>query len=118
MAGVRANVGNKRIIAVLEPRSNTMKSGIHKESLPKSLVDADMVFVFQGEDVKWSVDELKAECQQPCYSETNMTSLVDSIIHNSLEGDTIVVMSNGGFDGIHEKLLAALKERFDESSTI
>jgi UDP-N-acetylmuramate: L-alanyl-gamma-D-glutamyl-meso-diaminopimelate ligase len=112
LAGVRANVGANRVIAVLEPRSNTMKSGIHKESLPKSLTEADMVYIFQGEDVKWSVDELKAICTQPCYSDDNIATLVDEIIFNSIEGDTIVVMSNGGFDAIHEKLLAGLQMKF------
>ena len=114
LAGVRANVADKRILAVLEPRSNTMKSGIHKESLPKSLADADLVFVFQGEDVKWSVDDLKSDCQQPCYSESNINSLVQGIIQQSIKGDTIVVMSNGGFGGIHEKILAALEVKFSQ----
>ena len=108
LAGVRANVGNKRVIAILEPRSNTMKSGVHKDTLAKSLADADMVFVYQGEQVQWSVDALVADCQQPCFIGQDITAMVHDIVAKTQAGDTLVVMSNGGFGGIHEKLLSAL----------
>jgi len=108
LSGIRANVGDKRIIAVLEPRSNTMKSGIHKDSLPASLAKADQVFVFQGEDVKWSVAQLIDDCRQPCIVEDDIARLVSKITEHAQSGDTIVVMSNGGFADIHQKLLTAL----------
>jgi len=108
LAGVRANVGDKRIIAVLEPRSNTMKSGIHKETLPASLKDADLVYVYQGENVKWSVSELIDACSAPCLVDNSIDNLVSEIVRQAKVGDTIVVMSNGGFGGIHDKLLTAL----------
>tara|TARA_R110000737_G_scaffold15284_1_gene31792 strand:- start:649 stop:2016 length:1368 start_codon:yes stop_codon:yes gene_type:complete len=110
LAGVRANVGNRRVIAILEPRSNTMKSGVHKDTLAKSLADADMVFVYQGEQVKWSVDALIADCAQPCFVSQDITQMVADIVATSATGDTLVVMSNGGFGGIHEKLLSALAQ--------
>ncbi|MFT6917471.1 MAG: UDP-N-acetylmuramate: L-alanyl-gamma-D-glutamyl-meso-diaminopimelate ligase [Cognaticolwellia sp.] len=110
LAGVRANVGSRRVIAILEPRSNTMKSGVHKDTLAKSLSDADMVFVYQGEKVKWSVEALIADCVQPCFVSQYIRQLVVSIVANAQAGDTLVVMSNGGFGGIHEKLLLALAE--------
>jgi len=110
LAGVRANVGKNRVIAVLEPRSNTMKSGVHKDTLAKSLTDADVVYVYQGDQVKWSVDALIDDCTQPCFVEQSIDKLVSGIISNSQSGDTIVVMSNGGFGGIHEKLLSALAD--------
>jgi UDP-N-acetylmuramate: L-alanyl-gamma-D-glutamyl-meso-diaminopimelate ligase len=118
LAGVKANVsadveGNKsrRVIAVLEPRSNTMKSGIHKDTLPVSLSQADTVYLYQGEQVKWSVDELIQDLKQPCIVETNIEVLVNLIVANSQAGDTIVVMSNGGFGDIHHKLLIALENK-------
>ncbi|AZQ85897.1 UDP-N-acetylmuramate:L-alanyl-gamma-D-glutamyl-meso-diaminopimelate ligase [Colwellia sp. Arc7-635] len=111
LAGVRANVGNKRVIAILEPRSNTMKSGVHKDTLAKSLADADMVFVYQGEQVQWSVDALVADCQQPCFIGQDITAMVHDIVAKTQAGDTLVVMSNGGFGGIHEKLLSALSSQ-------
>lgn len=110
LAGVRANVGKNRVIAVLEPRSNTMKSGVHKDTLAKSLTDADVVYIYQGDQVKWSVEALIDDCTQPCFVEQNLDKLVSAIISGSQAGDTIVVMSNGGFGGIHEKLLSALAD--------
>ena len=111
LAGVRANVGEGRILAVLEPRSNTMKSGVHKATLPESLKQADQCFIFQSPDVKWSVDELIANCHQPCHVDTSLEQLVAKIIAEAKAGDTILVMSNGGFGGIHDKLLLALNKQ-------
>ena len=115
LEGVRANVGakntNNRIIAVLEPRSNTMKSGVHKNTLAKSLSAADVVYVFQGDKVQWSVDNLIADCQKPCFVNDNFDDFVQQIIDSSQAGDTIVVMSNGGFGAIHTKLLMGLADK-------
>ena len=108
LAGVRANVGENRILAVLEPRSNTMKSGVHKHTLPASLNEADYVYIYQGEQVKWSVEELVSKCSQPCYVDDNIDQLVQQITEKAQAGDTIVVMSNGAFGNIHQKLLDAL----------
>jgi len=120
LAGVRAQVDSinahdiseksmqGRVLAVLEPRSNTMKSGVHKEALPLSLAQADQVFIFQDEHVKWSIEELINQCQQPCFVETSISDLVLKIVDQTQAGDTIVVMSNGGFGNIHDKILEAL----------
>jgi len=116
LAGVRAKLSQQenelvqpgRILAVLEPRSNTMKSGVHKESLPQSLVDADKVFIYQGEQVKWSVSDLINQCKPPCQVEDNIDKLVEEIAQQAQAGDIIVVMSNGSFVGIHDKLLNRL----------
>ena len=116
LAGVRARVNEEnssnnrqgKVIAVLEPRSNTMKSGIHKDALPAAFIDADFVYIYQGEQVSWSVEELIVKCQQPCIVEQDIDSLVTKIANQASRYDTIVVMSNGSFEGIHDKLLAAL----------
>lgn len=121
LASVRAKVndqiGNEkiepRIIAVLEPRSNTMKSGVHKEALPKSLADADHVYIFQGEQVNWSVSDLITQCEVPCHVENSIEQLVDKIVLQAQAGDIIVVMSNGSFDNIHDKLLTALAKKYN-----
>lgn len=108
LAGVRDHVGEGRILAVLEPRSNTMKSGVHKDTLAQSLALADLVFVFQGEQVQWSVEQLKQDCQQPCLVDNDLTHFISQISAQAKPGDTIVIMSNGGFGGIHQKLLEQL----------
>lgn len=116
LAGVRAQVDSKndqgRVIAVLEPRSNTMKSGVHKDTLPGALAQADHVFLFQGEQVKWSVSDLISNCQQPCTVESDINQLVNEITAYAQAGDSIVVMSNGSFSSIHEKLLTMLRVKF------
>jgi len=122
LAGVRAKVDahgvsdskQGRVLAVLEPRSNTMKSGVHKDALPKSLAQADQVFIFQDDDIKWSVEALIEQCQPQCFVEKSIDTLVTRITEQSRAGDTIVVMSNGGFGNIHHKILAALAEKFPE----
>ncbi len=116
LAGVRAKISEQeneqgqagRIFAVLEPRSNTMRSGVHKESLPKSLIDADQVFIYQGEQVTWSVSDLIKQCKPACQVEDNVERLVEAIAQRAQAGDIIVVMSNGGFADIHNKLLNRL----------
>jgi len=116
LAGVRSKVDSNshqgRVIAVLEPRSNTMKSGVHQNTLPASLRQADHVFLFQGEHVKWSVSDLIANCQSPCIVEENISELVTKITAYAQAGDSIVVMSNGSFNSIHEKLLKSLHLKY------
>ncbi|WP_448213213.1 UDP-N-acetylmuramate:L-alanyl-gamma-D-glutamyl-meso-diaminopimelate ligase [Colwellia sp. MEBiC06753] len=105
---MRQHVGTGRVLAVLEPRSNTMKSGVHKNTLAASLTKADQVYLFQGEQVKWSVADLQAQCQQPFVAEADIDALVNAVVNHAQAGDSIVVMSNGGFGGFHTKLLEAL----------
>jgi len=116
LAGVRSKVDSNshqgRVIAVLEPRSNTMKSGVHQNTLPASLRQADHVFLFQGEHVKWSVSDFIANCQSPCIVEENISELVTKITAYAQAGDSIVVMSNGSFNSIHEKLLKSLHLKY------
>mgnify|MGYP003384177387 FL=1 len=119
LAGVRAKVDNEnlknsqegRVFAVLEPRSNTMKSGVHKEALPLSLTQADQVYIFQDDNIKWSVRDLVEDCQPICFVEKNIDDLVLKIVEQSKASDTIVVMSNGGFGNIHEKILTAINDK-------
>ena len=115
LAGVRAQIETQktqgRVIAVLEPRSNTMKSGVHKESLPRSLHEADQVFIYQGDQVKWSVSDLIASCNQPCIVKEDIHQLVNEISAYAKGGDSIVVMSNGSFESIHEKILNSINSK-------
>ncbi|MCG9624831.1 UDP-N-acetylmuramate:L-alanyl-gamma-D-glutamyl-meso-diaminopimelate ligase [Vibrio mediterranei] len=108
LGGLRNKVGKQRILAVLEPRSATMKRGVHKETLAQSLTQADAVFLFQPDNIDWSVEEIAHSCSQPAKVSDSIDELVQAIVEQAQPGDQILVMSNGGFGGIHQKLLEAL----------
>ena len=109
LGGLRNKVKEKRILAVLEPRSATMKRGVHKETLAASLAAADEVFLYQPDNIDWSVQDVADKCSQPAKVSANVDELVAMIAAQAKPGDQILVMSNGGFEGIHGKLLDALK---------
>jgi UDP-N-acetylmuramate: L-alanyl-gamma-D-glutamyl-meso-diaminopimelate ligase len=109
VAGLRAKVGKARILAVLEPRSNTMKLGVMKQALPASLVDADLVFCY-GANLGWDASEALAPMGRKAKIFDNMDALVTAIVAEAKNGDQILVMSNGGFGGIHQKLLTKLAQ--------
>lgn len=110
LGGLRNKVGDSKIIAVLEPRSATMKRGVHKDTLAASLQKADQVFLYQPDSIDWSVEEIAAQCAQPAQTSNNVDELVEQIVASASSGDQILVMSNGGFEGIHNKLLAKLEQ--------
>jgi UDP-N-acetylmuramate: L-alanyl-gamma-D-glutamyl-meso-diaminopimelate ligase len=105
LAGLRHKVGSARIIAVLEPRSNTMRMGVHKETLLPSLEGADKVFIFTPPDLGWS---LPAEAPPSVTTCSDFDLLLQSVLAEVQPGDHLLVMSNGGFNGIHAKLLEQL----------
>ena len=110
IAALRSKIGkDKRILAVLEPRSNTMKMGVHKDEIAPSLADADEVFVFQPETIPWQVSIITGALTQPADWDSNLDSLVEKICRKAKLEDHILVMSNGAFGGIHQKLLQKLK---------
>ena len=107
LAGLRRKVGSARILAVLEPRSNTMKLGVMKDKLPGSLADADRVFCYTG-GLGWDAAGALAPLGAKASSNADLDALVADIAAAARPGDHVLVMSNGGFGGIHVKLLAAL----------
>lgn len=111
LQGLRDKVGDKRILAVLEPRSSTMKLGVHKDTLAASLNVADNVYLFQPDNITWSVEDIAIQCSSPAYTNPNMDAFVAQIIADAQPGDQILVMSNGGFGGIHQKLLDGLARK-------
>ena len=102
--GLRAKVADSRILAVLEPRSNTMKMGVHKDTLADSWSNADEVFILEPANLNWSMDQLLAESKVPVNLYKNMDDLLHAIVSNAQPGDHILMMSNGSFGGIHELL--------------
>jgi len=107
LEGLRAQVGAARILAVLEPRSNTMKLGVMKERLPASLAAADRVFVF-GAGLGWDAAAALRPLGARASSFEQLDALVAAVAAEARAGDHVLVMSNGAFGGIHVKLLEAL----------
>jgi UDP-N-acetylmuramate: L-alanyl-gamma-D-glutamyl-meso-diaminopimelate ligase len=109
--GLRARVGGARIIAVLEPRSNTMKLGVHREQLAPALEGADRSWFLKSPDMGWDLPGAVAKLGARASFAASVDDLVKGLTADCRPGDHILVMSNGGFGGLHEKLLAALKAR-------
>lgn len=107
VAGLRHKVGSARILAVLEPRSNTMKLGVMKDALPGSLKESDRVFCY-GANLGWDAREALAPLGNKAVVHDDLDELVAAIVAAARSGDQVLVMSNGGFGGIHEKLLKKL----------
>lgn len=114
LEGLRKQVGDARIVAVLEPRSNTMKLGTMSARLPESLQLADIVFCYnesQGKhSLTWDAESVFATMQQPTHIHQDISQLVDAVAAAAQPGDHVLVMSNGGFGGFHDKLIAKLKQ--------
>ena len=110
LAGLRDQVGNARILAVLEPRSNTMKAGVMKDRLPASLERADRVFCYSA-NLGWDAAATLAPLGERACCEPDLERLVVAIAAEARPGDQVLIMSNGSFEGIHDRLLAALSKR-------
>ncbi|MGC2048115.1 MAG: UDP-N-acetylmuramate:L-alanyl-gamma-D-glutamyl-meso-diaminopimelate ligase [Gallionella sp.] len=109
VAGLRHKVGKARIIAVLEPRSNTMKLGVMKDALPGSLKEADKVFCYSG-NLGWDASGALAPLGDKAVVKDDLNELIGAIASVARSGDHVLVMSNGGFGGIHEKLLDRMQK--------
>ena len=105
--GLRRKVGLERILAVLEPRSNTMKLGTMKAQLPWSLEEADLSFCYQG-NLGWDAREALAPMGDKAIVCDTIDALVTAVRRTAKPGDHVLCMSNGGFGGVHDKLLVAL----------
>jgi len=109
LAGLRERVGKARIVAVLDPRSNTMKRGVMKDALAASLAPADAVFVYSA-GLSWNPADALAPLGARARCDDDVARLVDLIAAQARDGDHVLIMSNGGFGGIHEKLLRRLAD--------
>jgi UDP-N-acetylmuramate: L-alanyl-gamma-D-glutamyl-meso-diaminopimelate ligase len=111
LAGLRAKVNSSRILAVLEPRSSTMKAGIMKDRLAASLAGADRVYCYSA-GLQWDAAAALAPLGTKAEVHPDFGRLLEAVSAAAKPGDHIVIMSNGGFNGIHEKLLARLAKSF------
>jgi UDP-N-acetylmuramate: L-alanyl-gamma-D-glutamyl-meso-diaminopimelate ligase len=108
VSALRRAVGAARILAVLEPRSNTMKRGTMKAALPESLAAADRVYCYTA-NLGWNVAEALAPLGKRAEFHDNLDALIESIVRASRPGDQVLIMSNGDFGGIHGRLLERLR---------
>jgi UDP-N-acetylmuramate: L-alanyl-gamma-D-glutamyl-meso-diaminopimelate ligase len=121
VAGLREKVGprqagQQRILAVLEPRSNTMKLGVMKAELPASLAEADQVYCYVV-GIDWDAAGALAPLADKVTTYADLDALIAALVKSARPGDHILVMSNGGFGGIHGKLLARLQEQAAPEAT-
>jgi UDP-N-acetylmuramate: L-alanyl-gamma-D-glutamyl-meso-diaminopimelate ligase len=112
IGGLRRRLGaSGRLIAVLEPRSNTMRLGVHKDTLAGSFAEADAVWLLAPPDLGWDVTQVSGALGTRGRTAASVEALLAGLLTAVRAGDHVLVMSNGGFGGLHDKLLAALRAR-------
>jgi UDP-N-acetylmuramate: L-alanyl-gamma-D-glutamyl-meso-diaminopimelate ligase len=111
--GLRRRVGKQRIVAVFEPRSNTMRMGVHREAIAPSLHAADDVWLYAPPDLGWDIGEILRPLADRGHSSSSVDQLAVELTKALRPGDHVLIMSNGGFGGLHGKLLEALRGRFN-----
>ncbi len=111
IAALKRRLDGGRVIAVLEPRSNTMRAGVHREVLGASLAGADMAWLYEPPNLGWRLADATAALGERCHIAASVAELVEALVAMLVPGDHVLVMSNGGFEQIHTRLLAALAAR-------
>jgi len=107
--GLRRQVGSARIVAILEPRSNTMRLGVHKDELPDALAEADEVIVYAPANLGWDAGPVFARMGGKAVVLDSTEDIVRRVAAGARPGDHVLVMSNGGFENIHQRLLDAVE---------
>ncbi len=115
LEGLRRQVGNASILALLEPRSNTMKLGVHAQLLADSLIEADRALVFVPADLPWDLAAALAPLGSKAELFGDTAEMIRRVTELAQPGDHLLVMSNGGFEGIHQRLLDALEAKHAEN---
>jgi UDP-N-acetylmuramate: L-alanyl-gamma-D-glutamyl-meso-diaminopimelate ligase len=111
VAALRESAPDRRCITVLELRSNSMRSGAHRESLAGALKEADLVFVLAPETLTWDVEETFSPLDYRCRRFNRTDDLLAGLLEATRAGDQVLIMSNGGFEGLHGRLMSALAEQ-------
>ncbi len=114
LEALRGSAGRGRLLAVIEPRSNTMRMGEHRAELAPSTRAADAVFWYQPPGLDWSLDDVLTASEVPAEVLDDLEELIARVVDKASPGDDVVIMSNGGFGGIHQRLVRALAARHQE----
>ncbi len=110
LEALRARVGNARILAVLELRSNTMRMGVHRDTLAGSLAHADKVWMLRPADLNWNLERVTNALQGRGQAYPTVEEIIETVSQEARPDDHILIMSNGGFGGIHARLLEQLQK--------
>ncbi len=110
LQGIRNQVGDAPVLAVIEPRSNTMRLGSHQQQLAASTAAANQVFWYQPVGLDWSLESVAANGSVPAVVLDNTEAIIDQVVAMAKPGTHVVIMSNGGFEGIHPRMVAALEK--------
>ncbi len=113
--GARKKIGERKLWAIIEPRSNTMRMGSHKDNLAHSARMADQVMWYQPEGMDWDLSAVVDSAINSASIVQNLDDIVARIQNEAASGDVVVVMSNGGFGGLHQKIIAALNAKYNEN---
>jgi len=109
LRALRGTVGEGRVLCVLEPRSNTMRLGVHAQALGEALTGADAVFLYADDALGWDATTVLSRLGEQGVVADNIEDIVTAVHDIALPGDHVVIMSNGGFAGIHERILRVLE---------
>lgn len=110
LSGLRNKIGKQRIHAVLEPRSNTMKSGVHCHTLGPSLAPADFCYLYQSPEVTWPIADYMPDGDKSRRVYDSTGAIIDALMNDLVAGDHVIIMSNGGFENIHQRLLERMRQ--------
>lgn len=108
--GMRAKIGAAKMTLIIEPRSNTMKAGVHKDTLADSFIGSDEVYLYQADRLDWDMQEDVSQACMPVHVLSHLDEIIGQVVAKANRGDTIIIMSNGGFSGLHQLLIKALKQ--------
>jgi UDP-N-acetylmuramate: L-alanyl-gamma-D-glutamyl-meso-diaminopimelate ligase len=108
LEGLRDKVGEEPIIAILEPRSNTMRMGVHRTTLAPSLAAADHILIYAPANLGWEVTEVADTLGPRCSVHSDLDSLINAAIALAAAKSHLLIMSNGAFGGIHQQILRRL----------
>lgn len=110
IAGLKANRPDTKITAIFEPRSNTMKMGVHQATLAGAFAQADQVIFYQDSQLGWSLSAIQTQLGEKAQLFDTIEAIVEHVTVHSQPGDCLLIMSNGGFAGIHDKILHRLEQ--------
>ena len=108
LKALRQKVKNQRIIAIMEPRSNTMRQGIHKETLADAFIDADQIYLYAADNLDWDLSKATSSLGEKVKVMQSIDDIVSKVVDLAEAGDYILIMSNGSFSGIQQKLIENL----------